>query len=588
MTEMRRRFPKHSINNYLYSELMQALRRHGQTDLAKRTAETIGDIAAATEKRTDEQKTLTEAMANLRARDYAKADGQLRVLAESLARRVEKLNGELEDFDAKLKAEPTDEEKAELATQRADVARRHGEAARLLVQVRTLRPRVAAMGDDLRTAFIAECTQRAADEDPVRREWTNARLTCLRYTGNKEAYRDALAALHKAEPADPVWPNMLLNAHLRLGEAESAMTMLNNALEATPNDRDLLLTRFELLLKMGKHTEADAAIDKLARASTDNPQWLANMAGQWRRQKRFEPAIRAWLAVQNTKPYENQAGYTFVAAECAHESGDTPRAVELLLSILAKPVWAKSNTGDRATQNLLNWAADEAVLLRIRKGAEAMLADPDVHVRARARILLCGRGTQRVRRDTETLNQHLDALEKLVFTEASDAANAVLKTLVAGARYDAAAAFARTGGGDQELPATDRRILTIWAVSHLNNQPSSNVVGHRYDLAVELYRELIKAGKTVPNHRFQLAGLLARMQKKTDEAITEYRLAADAGIATARMHLAILLLQEDRPEEAAREMAKLPQESQWYNVAYRLIENKRFDDAVRVLHAAES
>jgi len=585
VTEMCRRFPKHWGNRNFCADLMRTLRQRGQTELAKKTAETVGNIAAATEDRTDEQKTLADAQANLRARDYAKADGQLRVLAESLARRVEKFNAELEELDRPIKAkrELTDEEIAAHAARRADIVQRQGQTARLLVQVRTLRPRVAAMGDDLRAAFIAECTQRAAGEDPVRREWTNARLTCLRYTGNMEAYRDALAALHKAEPADPIWPNMLLNATLQLGDAESALTMLDDALKTTPNDRDLLLTRFELLLKMGKHTEADAAVDKLARASTDNPQWLYNMAARWRRQKRFDPAIRALLAVQETKVYANQPNPTFEAAVCARESGDTPRAVELLLGILAKPAWARIGAGDRATQQLLNyWVADEKVSLRVRKSAEAMLTDEGVNVRARGRILLCD---QRVRRDTEPQNQHLDALEKLVFKESNDAAYAVIKTLAAAGRSDAVAKFARTNG---DLDAANRRALMMLAVSCLNTAPNSDVVGRGYDLAVELYGELIAMGKDVPNLRYQLAGLLARMQKKADEAITQYRLAADGGIAAARMDVAVLLLKENRPDEAALELAKVTQNNQWYNVIHRLAEHKRFDDAVHVLHAAES
>ena len=515
-------FPGHQNTRYLMQNLHSYLQQQGELALLKGFGKLVKEKRAALKKAGEQkdpnkgrEKTLPEevdplvaayrkAIEFLRAKEYPEADGQLRALTtkakadfEDQAKTLRGMSKELEEALEKFRvkseahtkaAKPGEKEPTPLAEPEALTAlkkkwfkayQKLRLAALLHRRATRLRPRVAAMTEATRAAYVAECRERAKDEDPVAREWTNRALLCLRISGDRKAYLNQLEALYRAEPRDPVWARRLVNARLLAGKAEEAHELLKMLLDAHPEDVGLAMSYYSTAEVAGG--AEDDMEDKLIAALKTRPQVLQNYANQWQNQNKIELAVKAYLALTAAKNWQHNAWPLYQAADLLNGKNQKPRAAELYLRIFEKPEWT-SSYGLSACQQLAAMAADETVLKKVEQAIPAFLGKDDLIVKGYGRLL--GYHLAKQRNDKEKADAHLNLLLAMAWENPQNIHNEVISLLVNEKRFDDVWKYAREGGG--KIDDSQRWYMMQNAANYLDDHRRGRPLARR------LYRELIE------------------------------------------------------------------------------------------------
>ncbi|MFP4029498.1 MAG: VIT domain-containing protein [Candidatus Brocadiia bacterium] len=526
--EQMKRFPGHYNNRYLINSLYQRIRNMPEL-LDKARKLIVRGTSTDQERRAQRQRIL----ALVGKGKFAEADAELRKLHDNLEKQLEDLGREVDELKSKIeklqqnrpektvqpdgggvKKETYQETMRSLQPKRQKLVQRRAELFQTLAWTRRLRAQVTARKAKLREEFLAECRRRAEDEDPVVREWTNAALYCLRAAGKPQKRKEMLEKLHELESDDPIWGRLLLNARIHAEEFREALKLAEKLRERAPGDLDLARTWYSLVGSVGDSEKIEAATNEFMDVLRAHPNTLKQMAQQWQNQKRYNLAIRAWLAVQKTPHYRANGNPRLQAASILHQTGKTKRATELLLDLIADiSVASNSNYRQSAVGRLTDYIRDEESLRLVEDEVPALLEAEDLEVR-RWSMLLAYRAAN-VRKETEKAQRLLNGMFALPSSSrySTGFPTTMVNLLVEKERYKEAVSYARKGA--EGLSAHNRMALLRNTASRLANSDKSR------DLGIELYRDLIERGSSnVENDRRKLIECLTEAGR-TEEAWEE-------------------------------------------------------------------
>ena len=234
------------------------------------------------------------------------------------------------------------EDRQEFLTQRLD------QRASLI----ELLARICSQDAELRAAFLKDAADRASIEDVIRREWTEACLSCLNASGDMRAYTEKLEQLHAAEPADPLWGLRLANAYLTGKKTKEGRKILEKLVEAQPENLDLLLQLTEVCEYMKDTAAVGKYIDSLVNSGTGDR--LQNLASQWQ-QNRPAWALKVWQALARDGAYAQNGYATYQCAQLLQTMGREDEALAAWLKTLT----AGSSIADSAMSSITNLLQQE-------------------------------------------------------------------------------------------------------------------------------------------------------------------------------------------------------------------------------------
>jgi Tfp pilus assembly protein PilF len=581
VTDMFTRFPAYPNNRYLYQNLAQNLRSRGQlgllADFRRKVAEAEG--TAKTKALLDERRLILE---GLKDKKYGEVAGQLRGFEQTLGKEEQELAAAIRGAVAELKElaekraaakpetapaagqpapKPPEPDAAELELRKAldDRLLEFDTLTGLLRNVKALQVRIAALDATVRASFLAECAERAKSEDPVWREWTQARLACLRLSGQPEAYVQALEALNQSEPQDPLWPRLLANAYTTGGETEKARDLLDKLCQADPEEVSYALSRHGLVEASGDREAVEAARNDLWQALRPKPSLLYQLAQDWQRQGKTDLAVDAYMALMEMPGYQDNPWYLLQAGNILQGSGQREQAIRTYLRVFEKAGWA-SNQGYSAVESLRNLMNDEALLLIVEKEVPKLLESKETPIRAYG--LLLAYHTAKLRNKAQDARNHLDALRQVSFKEAPNLAQPVVALLATEREYDWLTEYLRSAAAELKDYALQNVLQSAASAlqSFLKDNPK----------ALEATMEIVRLARSPdsgmnPSAQNQLLSNLASwlgQQKETrDKAIAIYRELLRTGDpnATYQAYQVVnWLIDDGKFSEALEEVRRFP------------------------------
>lgn len=226
-------------------------------------------------------------------------------------------------------------------------------------RARTIRvwAQVSAQDTELRAAFLKEVDERAKQEDPVAREWTEAALTALKSAGETDAHLKRLQALAEAEPNDPLWTRRWVEALTAEKKFAAARTVLEKLAEADPRDIEILRTLINLSNRMKDEAAAERYLARIYDVMRTKPRTLQQFAEQWQSTKP-EWGLKAWNQIIEQGPVsgfaansaglllqkmgkQNEAREMFLRAVSAQNDGYTSSAWSNILTLAQKEEHAR-------------------------------------------------------------------------------------------------------------------------------------------------------------------------------------------------------------------------------------------------------
>jgi hypothetical protein len=367
--EMFRRFPNHANNQYLHQNLFNQLRNRGQLGLLRKHQES--------QQPKEESELVKElgtewdqVVALAREKEFGKAFDALEKFQGMLANTRAKLTKEMEAAESLVKqvqsktvsgdenVEGRQKRLQELHESYGNMLGDYDVCIGLMELSFRLRIQIAANDKNLAKLFLLECNEKSKNEDPRTREWTQAKLLCLALSDERETYRETLGSLYKAEPQDPIWPRLLVNARFAGDDSEGGLELLDMVCKQDPFDSRFARTWYGIQKRIGTDEEITAARDQYFRALAIMPNVLQQLAYRWQNQKNIEFAVAAWMAMQQTPTYNNNGWPTYQAATVL-QATDKERAIDLYFKIFKKQFYA-STYGQNSLSQLRSLMNDEA------------------------------------------------------------------------------------------------------------------------------------------------------------------------------------------------------------------------------------
>lgn len=417
--EMFKRFPSYANNRYLHQNLINQLRNRGQLDLLRKHQESLrqeNETKLAKELLPDWEKIVELA----KAKEFGTAFKALEKFQGALSERKAVMMKEMESLRDLIKQslpkeikegkvpEETQKRLEELHENHARLLREYDACIGLMEVAFRLRIKLAATDQKLAAMFLKECEVKAGNEDPRTREWTQAKLLCLALSDKQETYHETLEGLYKAEPQDPVWPRLLLNARFAAGDADGGTELLDKFCKQDPYDVRLAYTWHGLKKLTGTEEEIAAARDQYFRALAIMPNVLQQLANRWQNQKKIDLAVSAWLAMQRSPAYANNGWPMYQAASVLQGTEDKERTVSLYFDIFRNKNYA-STYGQGSLSQLRSMMNDEAALLHIEKRVPELTEAKEIWIRNCGAILAAHIAQLR----KQDLKPHLENLYKI-------------------------------------------------------------------------------------------------------------------------------------------------------------------------------